>query len=238
MAETTTRDAAAQERTILHASRVRPSAMQAALLRQGKLPPERFHADSGLRGPTMYLYELARKENLGEANFPLQGYHVKMTISLDVGQVEVPPKARRHLAAWVLQELAESLDEEELVAANAPGYTVQTETPSASELALRRTDGWIQPDGLDLRIVKSAHRIILEVAERGVSGRVVLASELVGASGLSAPTIGRLLREGEPANDYLKQYVMVTPNGRTKALDLTPAGRLLASKIRAGSIPS
>ncbi|MCA1819093.1 MAG: hypothetical protein LC620_03415, partial [Halobacteriales archaeon] len=199
----TTRDSAAQERTFLHANRIRPSAAQAALLRQGKLPPERFHAEPGLRGPTMYLYELSRKENLGEANFPLQGYHVKMTISLDMGQVEVPPKARRHLAAWVLQELAESLDEEELVAANAPGYTVQTETPSASELALRRTDGWIQPDGLDLRIVKSAHRIILEVAERGVSGRVVLASELVGASGLSAPTIGRLLREGEPANDYL-----------------------------------
>ena len=214
------------------------SARQAASLRQAKHPPERFQAGLGLRRPGMYLYELNRKEALGEANFPLQGYNVKLTVSLDVGQVEVPPKARRHLAAWILRELAESLDEEELVAANAPGFTVQTETPSASELALRRTDGWMQPDGLDLRIVKSAHRIILEVAERGVSGRVVLASELVGASGLSAPTIGRLLRDGEPANEYLKQYVMVTPNGRTKALDLTPAGRLLASKIRAGSIPS
>lgn len=211
---------------------------QPGLFRQPTHRPERFQGDSGLRRPVMFLYELTRKETLGEANFPLQGYQVKMTISLDTGTVEVPPKARRHLAAWVLGELAESLDEEELVAANAPGFTVQTETPSASELALRRTDGWVQPDGLDLRIVKSAHRIILEVAERGVSGRIVLASELVGASGLSAPTIGRLLRDGEPANDYLKQYVMVTPSGRTKALDLTPAGRLLASKIRAGSIPS
>jgi hypothetical protein len=186
----------------------------------------------------MFLYELNRKENLGEANFPLQGYQVKLTISLDLGTLEVPPKARRRLAAQVLHNLAESLDEEELVAANAPGYVVQTETPSASELALRRTDGWVQPAGLDLRIIKSAHRIIAEVAERGVSGRVVLAAELVGASGLSAPTIGRLLRDGEPANDYLKQYVLVTPSGRTKALDLTPAGRLLASKIRAGSVPS
>jgi hypothetical protein len=238
MAEPTPQLPEVQERTLLHVDATAASAMQTASLRRGKLRPERFQAGLNLRGPGMYLYELSRKETLGEANFPLQGYTVKLTVSLDVGQVEVPPKARRHLAAWVLRELAESLDEEELVAANAPGFTVQTETPSASELALRRTDGWVQPDGLDLRIVKSAHRIILEVAERGVSGRVVLASELVGASGLSAPTIGRLLRDGEPANEYLKQYVMVTPNGRTKALDLTPAGRLLASKIRAGSIPS
>jgi hypothetical protein len=191
-----------------------------------------------LRGLKMYLFELDRKETLGEADFPLKGYNVKLTVSLDVGQVEVPPKARRHLAAGVLRALAESLDEEDLVAANAPGFTVQTEKPTASELALRRPDGWAQPDGLDMRIVKSAHRIILEIAERSVSGRIVLASELVDASGLSAPTIGRLLRDAEPANDYLKKYVMVTPNGRTKALDLTPAGRLLASQIRAGSIPS
>lgn len=53
-----------------------------------------------------YLYELDRKETLGEANFPLQGYQVKLTVSLDVGEVEVPAKARRHLAAWVLKELA------------------------------------------------------------------------------------------------------------------------------------
>ena len=186
----------------------------------------------------MFLYELNRKENLGEANFPLQGYQMKVSLSLDLGEVDVPATARRRIAADILRELADTLDEEELQPANAPGYTVQTETPSASELALRRTDGWMQPPGLDLRIIKSAHRMIQEVAERGVSGRVVLASELVGSIGLSPPTIGKLLREGEPASDYLRQYVLITPSGRTKALDLTPAGRLLASKIRAGSVPA
>jgi hypothetical protein len=186
----------------------------------------------------MYLFELNRKDDLEEAHFPLQGYNVKLTISLDLGEADVPPAARRRLAAWALRNLAEGLDEEELVASNAPGFTVQTEKPTPSELALRRPDGWMPPEGLDLRIVKSAHRIILEIAERGVRGGIVLASDLVDSSGLSAPTIGRLVREGEPANDYLKQYVMVTLHGRTKALDLTPAGRLLASKIRAGSIPS
>lgn len=186
----------------------------------------------------MFLYELNRKEILGEASFPMRGYHLKIGVSLDTADVEIPAPARRRMAADILRDLANSLDEEELTPANAPGFTVQTETPSASELALRRTDGWAQPNGLDLRIIKSAHRMIQEIAERGVSGRVVLASELVGSIGLSPPTIGKLLRDGEPAGEYLRQYVLVTPNGRTKALDLTPAGRLLASKIRAGSVPA
>lgn len=184
----------------------------------------------------MFLYELNRKEAKGEADFPLQAVQLKVAVSLDFGANEVPPKARRRLAAQVLRDLAVSLDEEELVAANAPGHILQTEPTELPDVGARR-DGWVQPAGLDLRIVKSAHRIIQEVAEKGVSGRVVLAAELAGTVGLSAPTIGRLLRDGETANDYLKQYVIVNPNGRTKALDLTPAGRLLASKIRAGAVP-
>ncbi len=186
----------------------------------------------------MFLYELNRKETKGEADFPLLGAQLKAAVSLDFGGHEVPPKARRRLAAQVLRELAQSLDEDELVAANAPGHILQTEPTELPDVSNRHTDGWVQPAGLDLRIVKSAHRIVQEVAEKGVSGRIVLASELVGSIGLSAPTIGRLLREGEPANDYLRQYIIANASGRTKALDLTPAGRLLASKIRAGTVPA
>jgi hypothetical protein len=185
----------------------------------------------------MFLYELTRKETKGEADFPLVGAQVKVAVSLDFAAHEVPPKARRRIAAQILRDLASSLDEEELVAANAPGHILQTEPTDLPDVS-NRANGWVQPAGLDLRIVKSAHRIIQEVAEKGVSGRVVLASELVGTVGLSAPTIGRLLRDGEPANDYLKQYIIANASGRTKALDLTPAGRLLASKIRAGTVPA
>lgn len=186
----------------------------------------------------MFLYELTRKETKGEADFPVVGVQARIAISMDFGTVEVPPKARRRLAAQLLRDMMANLDEEELVAAN-PSQFLTPDPPLAAvtDVTPRRHDQWLQPSGLDLRIVKSAHRIIAEVAEKGVSGRVVLAAELVGAIGLSAPTIGRLLRDGEPANDYLKQFVTITPTGRTKALDLTPAGRLLASKIRAGSVP-
>jgi hypothetical protein len=183
----------------------------------------------------MFLYELSRKETRGEADYPVQGFQAKLAISVDFGLVDVPPRARRRLAAQLLREMVTNLDEEELVAATASGAVIPETNGNSVEP--RRHDNWAQPNGLDLRIVKSAHRVISEVADRGVSGRAVLAAELVGAIGLSAPTIGRLLRDGEPAHDYLKQFVIVTPTGRTKALDLTPAGRLLASKIRAGTIP-
>ena len=185
----------------------------------------------------MFLYELIRKETKGEADFPLAGMQARLAISLDFGAADVPPKARRRIAAQVLRDLVNNLDEEELVAANPSQFLTPDAPISVPDVTPRRHDQWLQPNGLDLRIVKSAHRIIAEVAEKGVSGRVVLASELVGSIGLSAPTIGRLLRDGESANDYLKQFVTITPTGRTKALDLTPAGRLLASKIRAGSVP-
>jgi len=186
----------------------------------------------------MFLYELNRKETKGEADFPVAGVQAKIAVSLDFGLVDVPPRARRRLAAQALRDMIASLDEEELVAATPGQFLTPDPTPMIQpEQPVRRHDVWVQPSGLDLRIVKSAHRIIAEVAEKGVSGRIVLAAELVGSIGLSAPTIGRLLRDGEPANDYLKQYVTITANGRTKALDLTPAGRLLASKIRAGSVP-
>lgn len=189
----------------------------------------------------MFFYELSRKEVPGEAYFPLQGYQAKLSLGLDFGLIDVPLKARRRIAAQLLRDLAANLDEDELVAQTngslEPGHRPDGHLTADAQSALRRAEGWVQPNGMDLRIIKSAHRVILEVAEKGVSGRVVLASELVGTVGLSAPTIGRLLREGEAANDYLKQYIIVTPTGRTKALDLTPAGRLLASKIRAGSLP-
>ncbi|MCA1818699.1 MAG: hypothetical protein ABR562_04590 [Thermoplasmatota archaeon] len=185
----------------------------------------------------MFLYELIRKETKGEADFPVVGIQARLAVSVDFGALDVPPKARRRLAAQALRDILANMDEEELVAANPSQFLTPEPPVSIPDVTPRRHDQWLQPNGLDLRIVKSAHRIIAEVAEKGVSGRVVLASELVGSIGLSAPTIGRLLRDGESANDYLKQFVTITPTGRTKALDLTPAGRLLASKIRAGSVP-
>lgn len=183
----------------------------------------------------MRVFELNRKQVLGEGEWPLRGLHARLDIELDFGDADVPSKAARRIALQALQRLINDADEEELTALSQPMHRtaavpVETDAP--------RDGKWEKPDDLDLRVIKSAHRVVQEIARRGASGRAVLAADLVGSIGLSAPTLGRLLREGEPGHGYLQKYVMVAPHGRTKALDLTPEGRVMASKIRAGVVPS
>ncbi len=185
----------------------------------------------------MRVFELNRKQVLGENAWPLKGLHARVDVELDFGDVEVPPKAARRMALLALRELIENAEEEELQTLSRPMHRTGG-VPDDERREESEANGWEKPEELDLRVVKSAHRVIQEVAKRGMSGRSVLAADLVGAIGLSAPTLGRLLRDGEPANSYLANFIVVTPHGRTKALDLTPHGRMLASKIRAGVVPS
>ncbi len=181
----------------------------------------------------MRVFELNRKQVLGERAWPIKGLHARIDIELDFDG-NVPAKAARRMAMEMLRELIENTDEDELTALSQPMHR----TASVPEREGSEEEDWSKPEDLDLRVVKSAHRVVQEIAKRGMSGRAVLAADLVGSIGLSAPTLGRLLRDGEPANRYLSDYVIVTPHGRTKALDLTPEGRMLASKIRAGVVPS
>lgn len=180
----------------------------------------------------MPTYRLERQETLGDDEFPATSVSIRLDMEVSLATPALPAAAARKLAWRLLKETIMDVQAEEL---HPEGSAV---TPRAEEQMPVSVTDWDKPDGLDMRIVKSAHRMVLEVAQRGQSGRAVLASELVGAVGLSAPTVGRLLKDGESANDYLRQFISATPAGRTKALDLTPKGRLLASKIRAGTIPA
>lgn len=187
----------------------------------------------------MNVFEFTRKESLGDSEFPLSSVHAKLTLMLE-SKVDLPPAAAKKLALQQLRRLLEEADPEDLLSvanSEADLYSSSEDTSHDQVGHVVHRNGWIQPAGLDLRVVKSAHRMILEISRRGESGRQVLASDLVGAMGLSAPTIGRLLREGDPGNSYMSQYVRISPAGRTKALDLTSEGRMLASKIRAEAVP-
>jgi hypothetical protein len=192
----------------------------------------------------MRVFELNRKQVLAEAAFPVRGIHARIDIEMDFGGLDVPPKAARRLALEAVRKILETATEEDLTALSQPMHrTAAVPEQEAiisftSEGEEKRVDSWTKPEALDLRVIKSAHRVIQEVSRRGTNGRAVLAADLVGSIGLSAPTLGRLLRKGESANEYLKNYIVVSPHGRTKALDLTPDGRVLASKIRAGVVPS
>ena len=185
----------------------------------------------------MPSFQLERTESLGDDEFPATLISVRLQLDLGLASHDLPQAAQRRLAWRLLKELIGDVQPEELHLEGLP-ETVEVGNGNGHGMPPISVSDWNKPGELDMRIVKSAHRMVLEVAQRGASGRSVLASELVGAVGLSAPTVGRLLKDGESANEYVKQFVQATPAGRTKALDLTPKGRLLASKIRAGTVPA
>ncbi len=173
---------------------------------------------------------LDRAAKASDADYPLARYTLQVRLGMEFGDLEVPPAAQRRIAMDLLRRLIEESTADELVL-----YTdLDQAPPTKSPLA---TGAWEKPPELDLRVVKSAHKIVERVAEKGIGGRAVMASELIAGGDLSAPTVGRLLKEGEPGSGYLARFVRATPHGRTKALDLTEEGRILASRIRAGTVP-
>jgi hypothetical protein len=186
----------------------------------------------------MPSFLLERAETLGDDEFPATALSVRLQLDLGLASHDLPQAAQRRLAWRLLKELVADVQPEELRLEGLPEMAEVGNGNGHGHIPPVSVSDWNKPGELDMRIVKSAHRMVLEVAQRGASGRSVLASELVGAVGLSAPTVGRLLKDGESANEYLRQFVQATPAGRTKALDLTPKGRLLASKIRAGTVPA
>jgi hypothetical protein len=194
-------------------------------------PRRNAFARDGDAAPAMATFLLERTESLGDDEFPATLVAVRLQLDVGLATPNVPQAAQRRIAWRLLKELMGDVQPEELQLEGLPEVAEPTIAPIS-------VSDWSKPGELDMRIVKSAHRMVLEVAQRGASGRSVLASELVGAVGLSAPTVGRLLKDGEAANEYLRQFVQATAAGRTKALDLTPKGRLLASKIRAGTVPA
>ena len=167
--------------------------------------------------------------------YPLRSVDLSVEVEVDLATEDIPEAAKRRLARKALQRIVRDLEGDEFSShEEGPPLKAHIEPLDVSV----NPDNWVRPAGIDMRVVKSAHRVVKEVSKRGESGQAVLASELVQDGLVSAPTMSRLLREDEAGGQYLAPFVQVSDAGRTKALDLTPKGRLLASKIRAGVVPA
>lgn len=177
----------------------------------------------------MTVYELNVSEPLDEEFYPMAGVELSMKLNVDF-EVHVPEAAGRRMALEALKRLVDDLEAFE--------FDVMDDEEAAIREAEAETGEWIKPGNLDMRVVKSAHRVVQEIAKRGESGRAVTASELVQSGIVSAPTMARLMKPDEESGSYMEPYLLISPAGRTRALDLTAKGRVLASKIRAGVIPA
>lgn len=175
----------------------------------------------------MKAFEWKISAEADEADYPVREYSAKLTFNMDLHTPDMPDAAGKRMAHRMIQDVIAKLQEEDLKLLGEDG-ALANEDPNAN---------WTKPDDVDMRVVKSAHRVISEVAHRSQNGRPVLAAELIQDGLISAPTMSRLMRSGEAAGQYMNPYIRVQPEGRTKAIDLTPAGKILASRIRAGIVP-
>jgi hypothetical protein len=177
----------------------------------------------------MAVFELNINEPLDEEFFPVAGVEMALRLSLEF-ETHVPEMAQRRFALEALKRLVDDLESFD--------FDVMDDDEAAIRDAEMETSDWAKPGNLDMRVIKSAHRVVQEIAMRGESGRAVTASELVQSGIVSAPTMARLMKPDEESGEYMAPFLLINPAGRTRALDLTPKGRVLASKIRAGVIPA
>lgn len=187
----------------------------------------------------MPAFELNRKRTLDESHWPLGGFHADLAIDLELSDPDIPVQAQRRLALQALRRMLREAELEAFEEGDSGEVALEAPRPAEPEPAEEepQEEEWVKPEELDLRVIKSAHRLLMGIAKHTHTGRPVMASDLVGSIGLSAPTMGRLLRDGEPGYEYLKPFIEVKQEGRTKALKLSPEGKELVAKIGAGEAP-
>lgn len=179
-------------------------------------------------------------ERLPEDEFPI--LDVQFDISTTVASAAVPEGVMPRLVAHALRYLADRVEagHVDILPGRRPaeGTTKAVAAPAAAAAVQAEDErSWVQPAGIDMRIIKSAHRFVLAVSEMTASGRAARMPDVQEKTGLSAPTMQRLRDPEEASGMYLAPFVSFQRDGRTWIADLTERGRLLASRIRAGVVP-
>lgn len=161
-------------------------------------------------------------------NWPFQHMEVEVIVDTE-GDAEMPNGAFE-------ARLSEALTE---VARNATFRPVALEegefTPGQHEAT---AENWTIPAGLHMKSAKASHRFLVGIAALSERGPAPTLADVADKAGLSMPPVYRFV---DPSNDvgaYLAPLITVSKDGRAKVVDLTPLGRKVASRIRAGSLPS
>lgn len=170
-------------------------------------------------------------------HFPLRNAKADIRIDLDVVDTAVatPDEALRHMAANLLEDLARQLR------SGKAGKVTSTSTTANRALQLRSPEAgaspW-EPFDLHMKEVKSVHGIIQAISELTLAGKPATPALLHDKAGYSLPTIYKVLDPETAVGKYAKPLILVTKEGKTRNIDLTSAGKLTASKVRAGSFPA
>lgn len=158
--------------------------------------------------------------------YPLKYARVEVVLETDV---EMPEPAIRRCVSDALTTAAHN-------------YTFELveleEGESTPGEISERAKAWRVPDELHMKSVKAAHRFLKAVAALNERGPAATLDEAAEEAKLSMPPVYRFVNPEYKVGAYLAPLIEVSKRDRVKVVDLTPLGRHVASRIRAGSLPS
>ncbi len=169
------------------------------------------------------------QEEFSDVDFPLQGARLELVLDF---AAEVPEAAFNRFLAQALRRLAERAE-----AGKAELTELEEGETSPGEIATE-AESWSVPVDLHMKSAKAAHRFLTAIASLEERGPAPTLAEVAEKAKLSMPPVYRFVDAETPAGEYLAPLVAVSKRGRAKVIDLTPLGRKVASRIRAGTLPS
>ncbi len=178
---------------------------------------------------TMPTIAITDQEEFSDIDFPLKGTRLELVV--DFG-TEVPEAAYGRFLAQALRSLADRAE------AGKASLTELEEGETAPGEIAADAENWRVPDDLHMKSAKAAHRFLVSIASLEERGPAPTLAEVAEKARLSMPPVYRFVDFDTPAGAYISSLVSVSKRGRAKVIDLTPLGRKVASRIRAGSLPS
>lgn len=172
---------------------------------------------------------ISDQEAYSDIDFPLQAVRLELVVDFTT---EVPEAAYGRFLAAALRRLANRAEAGKAVLTKLEeGETTPGEIKADAE-------SWRVPDDLHMKSAKAAHRFLVAIASLAERGPAPTLTEVAKKAHLSMPPVYRFVDPSLDIGQYLEPLVAVSKRGRSKVIDPTPLGRTVASRIRAGSLPS
>lgn len=177
------------------------------------------------------------------ADFPLGSARIEF--ELELTSDDVPDVAYQRYVADALQRLAQHALEGRALASPSNGATAAPEAPVAQvspaaqrkEAVAKQAEDWNVPDGLHLKSIKSAHRFLVAAASLVERGPAPSLGEVAQKARMSDPPVAKIANAETDVGQYIAPLIHVEKKGRSKIVDVTPLGRQVAGRVRAGKLP-
>ena len=181
----------------------------------------------------------ARDEPHSPAPAAKVGLEIRVTFEgmADCTAEELRALAWQELEAWRRQLTASDWIERSRVDVELP-TSVASEGPYFMPIEKRpprpKLD-W-QPPPLPEKDLQTCHQLLEALLLMGVHGRAVSTTELLKKRKVPQQALYRILQPDSEAYHYLEPYIHDMKSHGRHLLDLTPTGKILASRIRTGEL--